>query len=195
MDVGDYYFPDYDIGIERKTDHDFVSSFGKFHRQVTDLQKHYKVPIFLLQGNIKYDQHTKHIITWSMGRKYESKVKLSALMNTVVALQLNGVMFVHTYSANHTIDFVVDLHTYLGKGLLPWTKDKFFTTTERVMAGLKVVPGVGYSLAKELCQFSIAELSEMSVSDLQQINRVSEKIAEALYEYLHHSDQYAGFKI
>ena len=173
--VGDYVVSDR-VCVERKTVSDFESSIinGRLFDQLERLRETYKLPVLILEG----DQDT-------------FRLKHNVITGTIVSIYIDyGIPVLYSTGPENTAEIIASIakreqkggkrEPSLKGGARAYTWEQF---QEFVVGNL---PGVGPKLAKSLLKHfkSIKRISNASIEDLMEVEKIGEKKAESIHEVI-----------
>ena len=179
LPAGDFSFPDHNnrlIGIERKAVSDLLGSIsGRLGNQLERMLDCYNESILLLEGG--WRTIANKVVT----EQGISRWEMSAIWNCLRSWQRKGITLELTASTNHTIRRVNELYAYYQKPFHSGGANGHTFIDDRVLAfpaGCR-----GKTALKILERYSLAKIGNLGLLDLQKIDSVGEKKAQAIYSH------------
>ena len=152
LPVGDYIVS-HDTAVERKTVRDLISSIydGRLYLQCSELVRHFKKPMMVIQGNIAELDEIPDDIDEKDARRLAERTPLAYDALATVAIDF-GIPMIHSPSAGHTAQLLVTLvnktlkEGKAGGPLLRKIKKENPVYVQQLSV-LSSVPGIGDKLA------------------------------------------------
>ena len=173
LSVGDYILSE-NVGVERKTDSDFVDSLkdGRLFNELHNLSQNFIIPILILEGNpISQLGYSKSAI-------------LGALASIVINMRIN---VMYTDSPNNTADLLEALmkkvHQDKQSTKKVYTK-KTSTEAEAQEQIISGIPGINLYRAQELLSAfsSVENVFNADAEDLEKVAGIGKKTAKKIRE-------------
>jgi Fanconi anemia group M protein len=177
LEVADYIIGN--IGIERKTINDFISSMlnKRLLRQIENL-KQFERQLLIIEG-------FSETRIYSKGKLNDNAIR-GMVLSTIFDFQI-PVLF--TEDEEDTANFLIILDKHLSKpkkevSLKP--KRKVYTVKEQLQFIVESFPGIGPSLAKQLLlKFkTIKRIINASLPELEQVEKLGKKKAKLIKEII-----------
>lgn len=171
------------VGIEKKTQSDFLSSIAdkRIVKQLVDLKREFTLPILIIEG---FDN------MYAL-RNFHPNAIRGMLASIAVDLQ---VPIIYTRNVRDTAAFIATVAKRLEKphrdiSLVHNRRAMSLTDQQEIV--LESLPGVGRTLAKSLLQYfgSVRSVVLASVEDLQKVEKIGKKKAQAIRDVLDKSYQ------
>ena len=178
MQTGDVQFPEssgYPVLIENKKISQFLTDMvsGQLTKQAHNMLQATQWPILMLEG---------HWIQVN-GRIVDTQITWAQAWDYIQSLQDIGIRLQLTSDANHTVQRILQLADYYGKGL--------HKSVSRRLAGdarvhiLANIPGIGETRAKELLRYfhNIEGIVAAKPEDLQTVDNIGPKLAGTIHAF------------
>jgi len=176
LDVADYIIGD--IGIERKTCHDFFRSIidKRIFNQLERLRESFKKPLLLLEGDLQealYSVQNPNAI-------------LGGLLSVVIDMDI-GVIYSRDKEETVNILFLIWRRMHKErKTSVPRFKPRIMSKRDRLLFILEGFPGIGSRLAENILNHygTIRNFAVTSLSELMSVEGIGEKKAREIIELL-----------
>ncbi|MDD3159508.1 MAG: DEAD/DEAH box helicase [Candidatus ainarchaeum sp.] len=175
LPIGDFLLSE-DIGVERKTISDFVSSIidGRLFSQIVYLKENYKKPLIILEGNFSEIYTLRNI-------------NKGAIIGAISSISIDyAIPIIHTQNEIETSEY---LYAIAKREQIDNKKEislrvgrKGLTLKENQQYIMEGFPLVGPSLAKNLLKEfkSIKNIMNANEKDLQKVDKLGEKKAKEI---------------
>ncbi len=176
LDVADYIIGD--IGIERKTFHDFFRSIidKRIFTQLERLRDSFKKPLLLLEGDLQEALYTVQ----------NPNAILGGLLSVVIDMDIR---VVYSRDKEDTVNILFLLWRRIhkeGKASVPRFKPRIMSKRERLLFILEGFPGIGHRLAENILNHygTIRNFAVTNLSELMSVEGIGEKKAREIIELL-----------
>ena len=176
LDVGDYYYKDGSVCMERKEISDFYSSIidGRIFEQVMNMKNNFDNVIIGISGDLKSTYYKIHNFNIN---KYRG-----AIASLIVKYKCT------IFNTNGDTELLDILLRMCEKSTEPFTGviNKINYKDEDIHRNmLCAIPSIGYKKAKDILSiYSFQTLRNMSIDDLKKIDGIGDKIATQIKKYI-----------